>query len=90
MEKKPSSMIKFLDQFKSIPRGTKIYTLKAHLSPSDKTGMTLGDLVISKECVTNNFGDTKLAFKHQWIEEDIKLKPEWSSAYYNQCYCNVP
>ena len=29
-------------------------------------------------------------FKHQWIEEDVALRPGWSESYYNDCYCNSP
>ena len=39
---------------------------------------------------SSKFGDTKLFFKHQWIEDDVALKPEWTDAYFNECFCNRP
>ena len=35
----------------------------------------------------NDF-NTRLAFKHQWIEDDAKLRPEWKEKYAENCYCN--
>ena len=48
----------------------------------------LGDLIITDQCHTSKFGDTRLAFKHQWIEDDAALKPEWAKKYAENCYCN--
>ena len=50
--------------------------------------MVLGDLIITDQCHTSKFGDTRLAFKHQWIEDDAALKPEWAKKYAENCYCN--
>ena len=50
--------------------------------------VVLGDIITMDECVSSNYGDTKLFFKHQWIEEDAALKPEWADAYFSECYCN--
>ena len=86
----PESMEKFMDQFRVLPVGTKLYQVKAHQSPEDTEGLFLGNLVTASQCVTSHYGDTKLAFKHQWIEEDLEMRPQWSEAYYDQCYCNVP
>ena len=50
----------------------------------------MGEVVTADECVSSLFGDTKMFFKHQWIDDDIALRPEWTEAYYDGCYCNVP
>merc|ERR1711953_653256 len=63
-EHTPASMEEFMAQFDAIPVGTTIYTLKAYLSPDN--------------CVSSLYGDTKMFFKHQYIEDDIALKPEWT------------
>ena len=89
-ENKPNSMEDFMSQFRTITMGTKIYGLKAYESPDDFEGTFLGNVVTTDTCTSSFYGDTKLFFKHQYIEEDIKLKPEWSSAYYDQCHCNTP
>ena len=86
----PGSMTEFLDQFKAIPVGTKLYTIKAIQNPENPIDSILGNLVIADECVSSNFGDTEMFFKHQWIEDDIALRPEWIDNYSEDCYCNFP
>ena len=73
-----------------ISSGFSFYTIKASKSPEDVQGLTLGQIVSIDDCVSSLFGDTKMFFKHQWIEEDIDLKPEWAKSYYSNCYCNSP
>ena len=87
-EEKPSSMQEFMDQFDEIVIGAKLFTIKAHQSPDDIDGIVLGDIVTNDKCTSSLYGDTKLFFKHQSIEDDAALKPEWSEAYFNDCYCN--
>ena len=48
----------------------------------------IGDVIIQEKCVSSFYGDTKMVFKHQWIEDDIDARPEWAEAYLNECYCN--
>ena len=86
--KKPSSMEEFMDQFKKITVGMNLYTFKAHNGPDDTEGLVIGDVIIQEECVSSFYGDTKMFFKHQWIEDDIDARPEWAEAYLNECYCN--
>ena len=87
---KNPSLLQFINQFSKIPSGTKFYTIKASQSPEDIEGFALGEVVTIDDCVSSFYGDTKMFFKHQWIEEDIALRPEWSDAYYEDCYCNIP
>ena len=85
----PDSITDFLNQFEALAPGSRLYTVKAKQNPQDP-GYVLGDVVTSDECVSSKFGDTKMFFKHQWIEDDIALRPEWSDAYYEDCFCNIP
>ena len=87
-EEKPADMEDFMARFTSIPVGSKMYSLKAHLTPDDNEGIVLGDLVTIDDCVTSHFGDTKMFFKHQSIDEDVALNPQWAEGYYTGCYCN--
>ena len=64
--------------------------MKGMRNPEDSEMVTLGDVVTTDNCVSTKFGDTKLFFKHQWIEDDVALKPEWTDAYFDKCYCNRP
>ena len=60
-------------QFTRIPNHTRLYTLIAFLHPWDKNGIVLGDLELTSKCVTSTYGDKKLFFRHQYIEDDVKL-----------------
>ena len=78
----------FMYQFTRIPNHTRLYTLIAFLHPWDKNGIVLGDLELTSKCVTSTYGDKKLFFRHQYIEDDVKLRPQWADAYFKDCYCN--
>ena len=89
-EDQPASMAAFMAGFTSIPVGSKLYEFRVHMNPDDKDGTKLGHMVTIDKCVTSHFGDTKMQFKHQGIEEDVAMNPQWSEAYYKECYCNTP
>ena len=71
----------FMQQFTTIPKGSTLYRIKGHQNPNDEEGIHLGAVVTTDKCVTSYFGDTKLFFKHQYISEDMALRPEWAQAY---------
>ena len=86
----PADVAAMQEQFANIAPGSVLYTVTAMQSPDDTEGTLIGEMVTDGECVTGStFGDSKLFFKHQWIEEDIAQRPEWSDAYYEGCYCNA-
>ena len=74
----PESMEAFMAQFEAIEVGTTVYTMRAYASPDDSEGTVLGNIVTADKCVASNYGDTRLAFRHQWIEDDVALRPDWS------------
>ena len=78
-----------MKQFVDIENGTAIYTLRGHESPDDEEGLPLGDVVITDKFVTSLYGDTRLFFKHQYIDEDKELMPDWANGYDAECtpYC---
>jgi len=87
-EEKPASVQEFYDQFKAIAIGTKLYTVRMMRDPEDTEGIVLGDIITTDNCHTSKYGDTELAFKHQWVSDDVALKPEWRDAYAESCDCN--
>merc|ERR1711997_333898 len=72
----------FLDK---IDEGTELYSVVAHASPDDEAGTELGKLVTADKCHLSQYGDEKLFFQHQRIEEDIQARPEWEKAYMEEC-----
>ena len=76
----------FYQQFLDlIDDGTELYSVVAHASPEDEAGTELGKLVTAGKCHLSQYGDEKLFFQHQRIEEDIKEHPEWEQAYMDGC-----
>ena len=81
-----SPILEFMQQFiDNVPAGTELYSFVAHANPEDTEGMELAKLVVPDGCFPSKYGDEKLFFQHQRIEEDIELKPEWESAYMTEC-----
>jgi len=85
-----------MDEFGSIPVGTVLYTIyacgagngDAELTPTDggvdkacAKPLKLGDYVSTSKCTTSKYADEKLHFRHQRIEEDWQLNPEFLTQY---------
>jgi len=87
-EEKPASVQEFYNQFKAIPIGTKLYTVRTMRDPENTEGFVLGDIITTDNCHPSKYGDTELAFKHQRVADDVALKPEWRDAYAESCDCN--
>ena len=83
-----SSIDDFFGQFRDIPINSKIYSIRTFESPEDETGSIIGNMRTTGKCDYSQYGDAKLAFRHQRIEEDMTLKPEWKEAYQKDCFCN--
>jgi len=90
VEFEPTGKVRFSDQKKSnadmlqelssIRRGTDILEAFAYESPRDKARghkIRLGTVTTSSECVQSLFGDLDLFFRHQRMEEDFALRPDW-------------
>ena len=75
----------FYQQFTELQTGTILYHFKGHQQPNDTEGVMLGDVITTDNCVTSHFGDTRLFFQHQYLEEDVELMPEWTDDYSQKC-----
>ena len=76
----PSSLDTLMRHLNDIPQGTPLYTMFAYDSPQDYAagkGRRLGDMVTTTNCTTSAFGDAHLFIRHQRVEEDWALRPEW-------------
>ena len=73
---------RYLRQFTDkIKNGTELYSFVAYADPQDVNGTELAKMVIVNGCYPGKYGDEKLFFRHQRVEEDIELKPEWKNDY---------
>jgi len=69
-----------LKELSSIPVGSNLYNVYTYASPNDKIAGTkefLGVMTTIAECHQSLFGDKQMFFRHQRMEEDFALAPEW-------------
>jgi len=69
-----------LRELATIKAGTKLFDVYTVADPAhEKAGKRtfLGSLSTTSQCHQSLFGDQKLFFRHQRMEEDFALRPEW-------------
>merc|ERR1719265_1811076 len=78
-----------MESLTSISAGVTLFDVYTHSSPTAKKQgkkEKLGTLTTTSQCVQSLFGDAALFFRHQRMEEDFALRPDWiSSASSNGC-----
>jgi len=69
----------FVDQLKSVPGDSTLYNVYAMDQPKELGGKEshIGDLVMEGILTSSVFGDEKLFFRHQKMDDDVKLQPSW-------------
>ena len=79
----PSDPMNYLNDLKSIPAGTVLYHMYGWTAPPQIGGkrVLIGDLKLQSQMVTSKWGDTVYYVRHQFLDDDIKLKPEWTPYY---------
>ena len=83
----PTGKISFPDHYTrhytedliTIQEGSILYQVFALEKPEQMEGveMHIGNLVMVSNMVTSWWGDRKLFFRHQDMQEDLKIQPEW-------------
>jgi hypothetical protein len=69
--------------FAAIPTGTLLFNVLAYADPAAekaKTPVFIGTVTSKSQFVKSTYGDNHLFFKHQYMENDFKLRPAWLSA----------
>ena len=69
---------KYTEQVDTIEAGTRVYSVLARAEP-DAELVEIGDIVLTSKPTTSYFGDKYLFFRHQDMQEDVALRPEWKS-----------
>jgi len=72
----PVTVDELMNEYSKIPERSLIYTLHAKASPKAELEH-VGVVETASKCQTSQYGDKKLFFRHQRIEEDFALRPEW-------------
>ena len=69
----------FLDDLMTITQGSVLYKVYAMDQPEEMGGTEklIGQIKLASELTTSNFGDEHLYFRHERMDDDLSLKPEW-------------
>ena len=70
----------YVDQLVSIAANTTLYDVYAWDARKEDGGSEklIGQLVLDGQMVRSKWGDDNLFFRHQKMDDDIKLQPSWS------------
>ena len=84
----PTGEISFPDEYvqpvtadlMTIPTGTILYKVLALDKPVELGGTEsqIAELVLTSSATTSKWGDRHLFFRHQTMEDDTSLQPDWS------------
>lgn len=81
------------EQLASIPAGTPLFEVGYFSDPKESQSgapaTILGTMVTDGPCVNSKFGDERLFFKHQLIEEDWAAEPYWMGYLDHQKDCSI-
>ena len=69
----------FLDDLATITSGSVLYDVYAMDKPSELGGteMKIAQIKTVSEMTTSNWGDEKMFIRHQRMDDDLKIHPEW-------------
>jgi hypothetical protein len=69
----------YLDDLKNIEAGSHLYNVYATHKPTQIGGkeIMIGTLKLHGDLISSKWGDENLYFRHQRMDDDLKLKPEW-------------
>ena len=67
------------DDLKSIPSGSVLYKVFAMDKPTELFGSEtlIGEIKTKSALDLSNFGDEHLYFRHERMDNDLALRPEW-------------
>lgn len=68
--------------------GDKLFEVRAEAYP-DAEKELIGYVYLTDKLLTSKFGDEQLFFRHQHMENDFKLKPEWLSSIDRPSVCGM-
>jgi len=71
--------VKFEDFMQTIPSGSTLFNIYATDKPTELGGTEhlIAKFVTASNMVTSFWGDDHMFFRHQRMEDDLKLRPEW-------------
>lgn len=71
-----ANLTEALNMFKKLPKDEVLFKVSAKENP-ESNFEHIGDVVMTGKFTTSKFGDESLFFKHQYMEDDFKVKKTW-------------
>uniref|UniRef100_A0A7S3FXK1 Uncharacterized protein n=1 Tax=Strombidium rassoulzadegani TaxID=1082188 RepID=A0A7S3FXK1_9SPIT len=76
----PSNYSEYMNQLPTVPAGSTLYKVYGMDAPEELGGteVHIGDLVLDGNLVASKWGDQNLFFRHQRLDDDLKVQPSWA------------
>jgi len=73
----------YTSQLETVPADSVLYDVYGWDAPPELNGVEhlMGTLVLDGQLTKSKWGDQELFYRHQLTEDDMALKPEWTSHY---------
>lgn len=79
LKNEPMTEGELLDKLTDIPVGVPLFEVYAYESPTSAAPQKIGEVAPNEACVKSGYGDSSFHVRHQRVEEDWALRPEWLS-----------
>lgn len=75
----PKDPLAYMQQLPTVPKNAALYTVYAMDKPKELGGKEtmIGTLQLNGGLIASKWADENLFFRHQYMDEDIKLHGEW-------------
>ena len=69
----------YMDDLQAVPANSNLYSVYGMDGPQERGGVEhfIGTLQLDGSLVKSEYADDKLFFRHQKMDDDLKLMPEW-------------
>jgi hypothetical protein len=88
IENVPMNQEQLMNKLTEVPVNAPLFDIFAYDSPNG-TPQKIGSFVPNESCVMSKFGDSSLFIRHQRVEEDWQLRPEWLSQMDPRVECDL-
>lgn len=82
------TLMTFLEEFPLT--NTSLFTIHGRKNPGDDYNIPIGSLVLQTPFTRSSYADEQLFFKHQYMEQDFRLRPDWLDKIDSMEACGVP
>lgn len=88
LKNEPMTERRLLDLLTEVPVDVPLFEVYAYESPTSVAPQKIGEMVPNESCVKSKYGDSTFHVRHQRVEEDWALRPEWLSQMNarDECY----